>query len=272
MAQLGERNVDRVPIDGDLALGRAKTATQRLVSLLRGVVDPTKPAIGEWSIGEVTAHMVQVFEAYPQMLRGVPSPVPRPDALSETYNAYLKENLERDPRVLANRIEAAMEEYAEIAEDMAPDQEVPWHGGIQICVAALSCVALGEACVHGRDIATAENQSWSIDRRDAILILRSMGHVVEHFLTDEGERAEMSYRIGLRGDGPMTFRFSGGRLRVDAFDTDPVDCKVSADPEAFLLVGYGRIGLTRPIATGKLIAYGRKPWLGLRFKSLLRNP
>jgi hypothetical protein len=99
-----------------------------------------------------------------------------------------------------------------------------------------------------------------------------MGHVVGHFLTEEGKRADVSYRILLRGDGPLTFRFSKGALEVSAFDIGPVDCKISADPETFLLVGYGRIGLVRPAATGKLVAYGRKPWLGLSFKKLLRNP
>ena len=54
--------------------------------------------------------------------------------------------------------------------------------------------------------------------------------------------------------------------------SQPVDCWISADPTAFLLVGYGRIGLWGPIARGRLVAGGRKPWLALRYKRLLRNP
>ncbi len=76
----------------------------------------------------------------------------------------------------------------------------------------------------------------------------------------------------MRGDGALTFRFGDGSLTVDAFDTSPVDCRISADPESFLLVAYGRIGLVKPAATGKMLAYGRKPWLALTFKNLLRNP
>jgi hypothetical protein len=206
------------------------------------------------------------------MLNGVPSPVPRTDALSSTYAAYLESHSERDPRALAQRIEVAMAKYGEKARSMQADELVPWHGGVMISVATLSCVALGEALVHGWDIAEAEGRSWPIDRMDATLVLRGMGHVVEHFLTAEGKKADVSYRITLRGDGPLTFRFSNGSLEVSSFDVGPVDCKISADPAAFVLVGYGRIGLAKPVAAGKLVAYGRKPWVGLSFKKLLRNP
>ncbi len=47
---------------------------------------------------------------------------------------------------------------------------------------------------------------------------------------------------------------------------------ISADPVAFLLVGYGRIGQWGQILRGKLVASGRKPWLGLGFGKLLTSP
>jgi hypothetical protein len=43
------------------------------------------------------------------------------------------------------------------------------------------------------------------------------------------------------------------------------DCWISADPVAFLLVGYGRASQWSQIARGKLLAGGRKPWLGTAF-------
>jgi hypothetical protein len=51
-----------------------------------------------------------------------------------------------------------------------------------------------------------------------------------------------------------------------------VDCRISADPVAFLLVGYGRVSQWPQIARGKMVAWGRKPWLGVKFRSLLRKP
>jgi hypothetical protein len=35
-----------------------------------------------------------------------------------------------------------------------------------------------------------------------------------------------------------------------------------------LLIGYGRLPVWRGIATGKALAFGRRPWLGPRFPTL----
>jgi hypothetical protein len=44
------------------------------------------------------------------------------------------------------------------------------------------------------------------------------------------------------------------------------------DPVAFLLVGYGRISPWAAVVRGGGMAYGRRPWLGVRFKDLLFDP
>ena len=46
----------------------------------------------------------------------------------------------------------------------------------------------------------------------------------------------------------------------------------TADPAALLMVAWARQSQWHAIARGKLMAWGRKPWLGFRFRSLLRNP
>ncbi len=47
---------------------------------------------------------------------------------------------------------------------------------------------------------------------------------------------------------------------------------LSFDPVAFLLVGYGRISPWSAIVRGRALAYGRRPWLGFRFKELFHDP
>jgi hypothetical protein len=51
-----------------------------------------------------------------------------------------------------------------------------------------------------------------------------------------------------------------------------VDCVISADPVTYLLVVYGRMPLGRALLRGGMVAWGRRPWLGLCFKSLFFNP
>jgi hypothetical protein len=47
---------------------------------------------------------------------------------------------------------------------------------------------------------------------------------------------------------------------------------VSADPVTYLLVGYGRRSPWPAIARGGILAWGRMPWLALRFASLFAQP
>jgi hypothetical protein len=41
---------------------------------------------------------------------------------------------------------------------------------------------------------------------------------------------------------------------------------------ALLLVSYGRISQWRPALTGKMVAWGRRPWLGLFLTHYLVRP
>lgn len=261
-----------IPIDRDLALERAEVTGRRLAELMRTTSNPTPTAIGYWTIGDVSAHLAQVFPGYPIMASGGPSFVSNIDRMAEEYDAYLRDNPERDPRVLADRVERGLDEFLELARQMPPETLISWHGGIQIPIAVLLAIAVEEASLHGLDIAQAQNREWKIAPVDAEIALKGLSVVTPNFLTPEGKQAEASFRVKLRGNGSITFRFGGGALTVDSSDEAPVDCRISAAPVEFLLVGSGRMGQWGPIAKGKIAAYGRKPWLGLKFTQYLRNP
>lgn len=261
-----------IPIDGALALERAEVTGRRLAELMRTTSDPSPTAVGYWTVGDVSGHLTQVYGGYPIMASGGPSFVSDKDKMPETYDAYLSDNPERDPRVLADRVERGLDEFLELARQMEPETPISWHGGIRIPIVVLLAIAVEEASLHGFDIAQAQNREWKVAPVDAELALKGLSVVVPHFLTPEGKQAEASFRVKLRGNGPITFRFGGGALAVDSADEGPVDCRISAAPVEFLLVGSGRMGQWGPIAKGKIAAYGRKPWLGLKFTQYLRNP
>lgn len=81
-----------------------------------------------------------------------------------------------------------------------------------------------------------------------------------------------SYEVRARGGPRFVVRFRDGIAAVEPAGGQAVDCRLSADPVDLMLVVYGRIGQWGPIARGRLRAWGRKPWLGLTFKSLFVNP
>ena len=56
---------------------------------------------------------------------------------------------------LANRIEAATNEFVTAAAAIAPTTDVRWYAGNRIPVDVAVCMRLIEAAVHGRDIAHA---------------------------------------------------------------------------------------------------------------------
>jgi hypothetical protein len=49
-------------------------------------------------------------------------------------------------------------------------------------------------------------------------------------------------------------------------------CSISADPVAFFLVAVGRRSQWGQIARGRLVAWGPRPWLGLRLTRLFPSP
>jgi hypothetical protein len=75
----------------------------------------------------------------------------------------------------------------------------------------------------------------------------------------------------VRGGRSAHLRVKDSKLTIDGAPQGSVDCHISADPVDYLLVGYGRKSQWGPMLTGKLVAWGRKPWLGLKFARLFHS-
>ena len=261
-----------IDIDWELAKERVQDSGRKLVGLMRSVVDPSRTAIGYWTIGDLSAHLTQVYEGFPVMAAGGKSPVPDEVKMAQTYDDYLRENPERDPASLADRVEKSTIQLLEQVQNMSPQDSISWHGGIEIPIVVLLAIVVDEAIVHGWDIAQAEGREARIAPVDAQLSIKGLTAVSPHFLTPEGKAARVSYGIKLRGDGRLTVRLANGEATVSSYDEGPVDCRITASPVDFLMVGAGRIGMWGPIAKGKIVAYGRKPWKGLNFTKYFRDP
>jgi hypothetical protein len=85
----------------------------------------------------------------------------------------------------------------------------------------------------------------------------------------EGFNARLAFRI--RGGIEATLVFDNGVLQIDAAGAEPVDCRLSVDPAAYLLLSFNRINPTFPALQGKIVAWGRKPWLAFRMASLFKT-
>jgi hypothetical protein len=80
-----------------------------------------------------------------------------------------------------------------------------------------------------------------------------------------------TYQIRLRGGRGYTWSFSNGRLRV-AGDLPRPDVTILADPVSFLLVTYRRRSQWSQIARGRMVAWGRRPWLAFSLVGMFHEP
>ena len=269
------------PVDWAQArIGLAETVP-RVTALLRSGLDPDVPALGQWSIAETAAHLAQAWAVIPQLALGeAASPLADIWDLSAMTTSLVGDEPERDLGVLADRIEASAGAFLGTLVHADPDETGPWLvAGARLPLRSFVCHLLNESLVHGYDMARAARRPWSIDPAHAALVLTGfiwpvLATLDPRAMVDQRAAAGLraTYDIRLRGGGQAFFAFDDGTLRVEAPSERRVDCHLSADPVALLLVLWARKNQWSAIATGGLLAWGRRPWLGLRLRRLLRNP
>jgi uncharacterized protein (TIGR03083 family) len=268
----------------------------RVTALLRSIQDSGIPAVGQWNVGELAMHLSQVWIAVPGLARRdlsrlyevIPSitDVAGDSLMQDMWELGdvtalgVKSDSERDPAVLADRIEQRAQEYLAECARHSPKELRPWLvEGSTLPLSALTGHLLNETIMHGYDIARAAGRKWRIEPAHAAMVVRQFFVPVlqtcEPRTFVNAEKAaglQATYQLHLRGGGRLNFVFDDGSLRVEEPSTRRVDCHISANPAAFFMVFWDRQSQWNAIAKGQLIAWGRKPWLGLKFRSLIRNP
>jgi putative sterol carrier protein len=287
----------RSKVDWQQGQDALRDEVSRVTALLRSIRDPEAPAVGHWNLAEVAVHLSQAWIVVPDLARRdlsrihevVPSlaDVAAGDSLirdlwdlGEVTTLGVRSDPERDPAVLADRIEARAQEYFNECVSADPDALRPWlvHG-TTVRQSTLTYHLLNETVMHGYDIARAAGRRWRIEPVHAAMVLgRFLVPVIQALdpraLVNDAKAAgvQATYDLRIRGGDRFHFVFDNGSVRVEEPSSRRVDCHVSADPVAFLMVVWARQSHWTAIATGKLIAWGRKPWLGPQFRALMRNP
>ncbi len=283
-------------VEWSAAKAALRSEVSRVVALLRSVGDPHGHAVGDWDLGGVAMHLSQAWVAVPAMARRDLSRVFEvlPDhggrngesliadvwELGATTTEAVGNDPERDPKVLADRIEARAAEYFGECESRSGDDRSPWMvAGTTVDQCTFTCHLLNETVMHGADIARAAGRPWPGNRRHAALAIQGfllpvISQLDPRSMVDQEKAAGVraTYEVRLRGGGRAQFLFDDGAVTVAEPHTRRVDCYILADPVALLDVMWDRQSQWTAIATGKLLAWGRKPWLGPRLRLMMRNP
>jgi uncharacterized protein (TIGR03083 family) len=273
-------------LDREDALAAISTMTERFTALLRETEYIERPAAGtDWTLRETAAHVSIVLMGFSSAIAREPQALAPeqyldgdfPTRLAASNAATIAMVDHADAGRLADLITAGAQRFLRLAAAADPqmDCETPWYGpGRTRTVDCLTALALSELIVHGLDIATGTGRRWPISAEHAKLIV---GTVCPEMLPlvvrpEAGRGASLTYEVRLRGNGPrFVVQVADGTAEVRAVG-GPVDCVISADPVTYLLVCYGRMQLGRAMLRGGMLAWGRRPWLGLRIRGLFFNP
>ena len=283
-------------VNAERARSALRDEVRRVVPLLRSLRNPAAPAVGRWTVADVAMHLSQAWIAVPGLAKQDLSDVHAvlPD-LKGTAGASLIRDVwdlggvtqqgvladpERDLSVLADRIAARADDYLNVLSRSSNGGNLPWLvDGTEVPMGTLTCHLLNETLVHGRDLALGDGRPWPIKPAHAALVVD--GFLVPVFqalpprtMVDQEQAAGVraTFEVRVKGGGRHVFVFDDGEMTVEAPSSRPVDCRIDADPVAFLLVAWGRQSPGEAIVARQLVASGPKAWLAPRFRSLLRNP
>jgi len=262
------------------SLTAVATMAGRISTLIRSAHDTGVPALGVWSAGDLAAHLTHVFEVDLDLLNGVASPLADLDDLSELVRAKVQDDDVGNPPALADRVDVAAEAFLAVARDMDGTEPRMWLGGIKATASLLVGHILNETFVHGLDLARASGQRWALDRRAALLgfeeficpMYRALGR--PEWAVDQAKAAgvDACYDLRVRGGRRMFFVFQNGGLTIEEPSDRKVDCHLSIDPRALMLLAWHRIGLAPPILKGQVFPWGRRPWLSFRLPGMIKTP
>jgi uncharacterized protein (TIGR03083 family) len=228
-----------------------------------------------WTVREVGVHLVTCGVRYAGMVQGEPLGYSSlaPGECGRMNDQLIADIPESDPVKLAALMQEGTERLLEASAACDDESEMVWHCQTRISVAHLVAIAAAEHLLHGYDMAVATGRPWPITPEEAGLAL--FGYGVGYGLclnpaTTAGHTA--GYGLELRTGERFTVRFVDGKYAVESPDSGPIDCTISADPVAFLLVGAGRMTQWQAIALGLMEVGGDRPDLALKFLDLFLFP
>lgn len=248
-----------------------KTNSARIAALLRGGARGTEQVPGlDWDVADAARHLVSSTRWFEDYVAGRIQP-PVPVAGIPEFNEERIASIEtRRPQDLASHLESAVASYLEATAELSPAQPAPWYGGHTIDLATTDGIIAGELVVHGYDIAQAVASEWAIDPEDAIVALQGgMGVLPTMVEPARAAGFTASLEIRMRNGPSWRLEFDDGQMQVTDSDGAPADCYVSADPVWYLLLTFDRIPQWKPIVMGKLVSWGRRPFLASKLPALL---
>jgi uncharacterized protein (TIGR03083 family) len=278
-----------VPLDPQAVLPALAEQSSRVARSVRGGGRLGVPVPGlAWTAGQLAAHLASVYQAFAgtvsgefrdeQLDRVVAGHTTLPTAIAAA-NAYIVDLLATDdPAAAADALETGAGKLLAVLRD-EPDFSrsvpTPWYDAeMTRTVGTLAALAVSETLVHGYDMARALRVALPMSAASAAAVAPTVMSEMLPLLLD-AERAEgfvAGFELRVRGGKPFALYVADGVARSAPAGGPNIDCVISLHPCSALLIGFRRVSLRSAALTGRAFAFGRRPWLSLRFHELFQTP
>ena len=259
---------DRAVVDWAWLTGEVRAAAAAFVAQLRTIQATSRAGATpvpnlEWDVAELTAHLISlpaVYRAQNALAEPFVPPESWPDFSRASRAHITSTDLGELADMLLDEVDTFLRELDGLGQSgMAPRTLY----GQPTTAANLAAGMLSELILHGMDIAAITGSEVMLTKQQALAIIPAMMALVPAFIDPErGRRCEGVYHMKFRGGDEYHFRVTeDGALSVHSGKPDKADCHLIADPATYILLGFERTGQVKAVLTGKIIAYGRKPWL-----------
>jgi uncharacterized protein (TIGR03083 family) len=257
-------------------LGEAIRATaEEIAEVLRGAADMGVPVPGsEWTVGQAAAHLAQANELMADIAAGQKRSYGdgTPQSLAAANERALAGFEERDADPLAEMIVMHAGAYLTAVDRCTTDENVVTPLGPMSRV-VLGSYLLTHMLGHGYDLARALGRPHMLDRTRVELslpfLITAMPRVT---VATAVARLTVRYTIRLWGGARFGVTFTDGVISVTPQPPTSPDCTILIEPVTFLLMALGRCKPWGAMARGRVLAWGRKPWLAPRFPELFKAP
>jgi uncharacterized damage-inducible protein DinB len=249
--------------------------TEKLADMIRPLADTAIPVPGsDWTVGETANHVAMAGQLFLDLASGIPRV--HGDVTKEGLAAANAEWLARDPERRADRLADAIvsstRTFLDSVEGRPGSQPVVTPAG-KMEMETLLSYALTHTLVHACAIARALQTKPPLRKEHVKLMMPFLTVGMQSFVRkDKTKDLTASFLLHVRGGPQLAVTFDKGVLRLDTMPPRRVDCHISAEPIALFLVAMGLKKQWGPIATGKLVTWGTKPWLALQFVGLFAAP
>ncbi|MBO0873425.1 MAG: maleylpyruvate isomerase N-terminal domain-containing protein [Pseudonocardia sp.] len=252
-----------------------RTVATRFAELTRSAPDPYREvtATPGWSMIDLLGHVAMEPSRYRELALGRGEWPSRVVDLPAFNAEQIRTLPSRNVAELTAKLRADTESLLDAVAGFGDDPPLMNFDGDQRVRADLALgTLLGEYVVHGHDIAGTLGRPWPIDPRHVPMIMTGLNQVMPAWVDParaDGHTA--TYELRLRRLARYVYAFRDGKLTVNPSAAKRVDVHISIEPVTALLMSYRRLGQWAPTLTGKVRAWGRRPWLGTGFTDLFHT-